>query len=73
MKAISSNILFWALLILFILVIVQLALLKGWEIKLLFDEKPLRIAFQILLFIKILYGVYVLVSQHRLKNEDKEK
>lgn len=72
MKILSSNSLFWALLILFILVIVQLALLKGWEIKLLFDEKPLRIAFQILLFIKILYGVYVLVFQNRLKNERKK-
>lgn len=67
MKFFSNEYFFWTLIALFSLVIIQLVLLKGWEIKPLLDERVLNWAFRILLFFKIGYFINALILQYRLK------
>lgn len=63
---------FWALIALFFFVIIQLVLLKGWEVKPLFDEKILNWAFRILLFLKITYLINALIVQGKLKKDGRK-
>ncbi len=72
MKIDLSSYFFWALITLFFFVIIQLVLLKGWEVKPLFDEKILNWAFRILLLLKIAYLINALIVQRKLKKNGRK-
>lgn len=72
MKFFLNEYFFWALITLFSFVIIQLVLLKGWDVKPLLDEKILNRAFKILLFLKIVYIINALIVQSKLKKNGRK-
>ncbi|MDX2066921.1 MAG: hypothetical protein SFV55_00780 [Haliscomenobacter sp.] len=72
MKIDLSSYFFWTLITLFSFVIIQLVLLKGWDVKPLFDEKILNWSFRVLLLLKISYLINALIVQRKLKKNGRK-